>query len=586
MHHPEKWWLGLAPLALVWIGATAASVNRVETDVAARTRQVLAALPADALNEAAAGVQGRDVHLSGAAFTRDGSTNAVAAVDHVFGVRLVDSNIGSLAVAKPYTFAVRRNPAQVILEGNVPTPAARVKALDAAKTAAAGATLVDSMKYAAGAAAGYDGQTVFAVAQASKLTNGAASIIDGAYSIAGEAPTAAAYEEALAATQKLPAGLSLAKVEILPPVAKPYLWSATRTALGVALAGYAPNEAARSAIAAKAAATFAGMKVENTLQIAGGAPNGDFGAATGFALAELSKLSEGAASLRDGQLTIEGTGLQATNNASLAAAARSGLPQGFSIASINVKEAAISPYVFNATKSDGKLALNGYFPDAKSRQDILAAVKSRFAGDAVEDNLKQGAGAPANFSTGAIAALASLSRLSTGSLDFHGVDIVLKGDAFYDNATRQITTAFSASPPQGFKASTALRTKEPGPAIDAAACEPQIKAQLTKGTVQFEVARAEIAAESAALLDRVAGVALRCGNIDIEVAGHTDSDGAAASNKALSQRRAQAVVDYLVNAGLEAGHLSAVGYGEERPIASNDTAEGKAQNRRIEVTVK
>jgi hypothetical protein len=78
----------------------------------------------------------------------------------------------------------------------------------------------------------------------------------------------------------------------------------------------------------------------------------------------------------------------------------------------------------------------------------------------------------------------------------------------------------------------------------------------------------------------------RCPTVNIEVAGHTDSDGEDAANQALSEKRAQAVADYLVKAGLPANRFTAVGYGSAQPIASNDTEDGKAQNRRIEFTVK
>ena len=68
----------------------------------------------------------------------------------------------------------------------------------------------------------------------------------------------------------------------------------------------------------------------------------------------------------------------------------------------------------------------------------------------------------------------------------------------------------------------------------------------------------------------------------IEVGGHTDSDGVPEENEVLSQARADAVVASLVGKGVEAGRLQAVGYGDALPIASNETGEGKAQNRRIE----
>ena len=91
---------------------------------------------------------------------------------------------------------------------------------------------------------------------------------------------------------------------------------------------------------------------------------------------------------------------------------------------------------------------------------------------------------------------------------------------------------------------------------------------------------------SAGLLDRLIETALRCPNANIEIAGHTDSDGDDAANQELSEKRAQAVADYLVKAGLPATRFSAVGYGETQPVAGNDSGEGKAQNRRIDFVVK
>ncbi len=65
--------------------------------------------------------------------------------------------------------------------------------------------------------------------------------------------------------------------------------------------------------------------------------------------------------------------------------------------------------------------------------------------------------------------------------------------------------------------------------------------------------------------------------------GHTDSSGDEGANQLLSERRAQAVVDYLVDAGFPAELLTAVGHGEHRPVTTNDTADGRAANRRVQI---
>jgi len=66
--------------------------------------------------------------------------------------------------------------------------------------------------------------------------------------------------------------------------------------------------------------------------------------------------------------------------------------------------------------------------------------------------------------------------------------------------------------------------------------------------------------------------------------GHTDSIGAEAYNQGLSERRAKAVMQYLIKGGVDSARLSTVGYGESRPIAPNNTKEGRAKNRRVELT--
>jgi outer membrane protein OmpA-like peptidoglycan-associated protein len=109
---------------------------------------------------------------------------------------------------------------------------------------------------------------------------------------------------------------------------------------------------------------------------------------------------------------------------------------------------------------------------------------------------------------------------------------------------------------------------------------------ILKG-VNFAFNSAELTAESKKILDEDRNVARLKGepNIRVEVAGHTDSIGSDAYNQKLSERRAQAVVDYLVSKGVDPKRLKAVGYGKSKPIASNATEAGRAENRRVELQV-
>ena len=100
-------------------------------------------------------------------------------------------------------------------------------------------------------------------------------------------------------------------------------------------------------------------------------------------------------------------------------------------------------------------------------------------------------------------------------------------------------------------------------------------------SVYFKLDKAVIEPRSFALLDNVAQVLGSHEKLVIQVEGHTDSQGKPAYNKDLSQRRAQAVVDYLAKKGVDKARLKPVGYGQDNPVADNKTAAGRAQNRRV-----
>jgi OOP family OmpA-OmpF porin len=103
--------------------------------------------------------------------------------------------------------------------------------------------------------------------------------------------------------------------------------------------------------------------------------------------------------------------------------------------------------------------------------------------------------------------------------------------------------------------------------------------------VQFETATADLKQVSFPLLDEVVGVMTDAPEIHLAIYGHTDSRGSQAYNRELSQRRAQSVVKYLVSKGIAPERLQARGFGPDKPIASNDTPEGQAANRRVEFKI-
>jgi outer membrane protein OmpA-like peptidoglycan-associated protein len=107
---------------------------------------------------------------------------------------------------------------------------------------------------------------------------------------------------------------------------------------------------------------------------------------------------------------------------------------------------------------------------------------------------------------------------------------------------------------------------------------------VTLRNIFFHTASATLVETSLAELDRLAEALKRHPGLKLEVGGHTDNVGSEADNLDLSERRAKAVYDYLILNGVDPSRLSYRGYGESRPVASNDTPEGRAQNRRTTLT--
>ena len=124
---------------------------------------------------------------------------------------------------------------------------------------------------------------------------------------------------------------------------------------------------------------------------------------------------------------------------------------------------------------------------------------------------------------------------------------------------------------------------EPAPAPLAAVAEPAPAMTLVLEGVNFDFDKAVIRPQDYAKLDQDVDALKAWGDVDVEVAGHTCSIGTEEYNLGLSQRRAEAVRNYLVSKGVSADRLIARGYGESRPVASNATREGRAQNRRVEL---
>jgi OOP family OmpA-OmpF porin len=365
--------------------------------------------------------------------------------------------------------------------------------------------------------------------------------------------------------------------------AKPFTWSAERNVSRLTLTGNVSLPAVRARLNEAARGVAGGVEVADQMTFARGVPQ-RFEGAVLLLIEQLGRMRDGKVTLSDTSVRLSGIARDLGGREAIAASLRN-LPEGYTVA-----ENAVSapPYVFQVNKDPvaSTLTFTGYVPDNAAHAALIEAARRKFLNEKIVDNLKASVGAPNGFANAVTAALGALSRLSTGSLTISDREVKLSGDAFYEVAAEEIRAGLASELPQGWRANTEVSTRPPASAVDATVCQQLFAELLAIGKIRFLSGQANIDNDSRGLMDRLVEIALRCPTASLEISGHTDTDGDEDANMRLSERRAQAVLEYMLRAGLPGDRLVAVGHGQEQPVASNDTAEGKAQNRRIEFTVR
>lgn len=129
-------------------------------------------------------------------------------------------------------------------------------------------------------------------------------------------------------------------------------------------------------------------------------------------------------------------------------------------------------------------------------------------------------------------------------------------------------------------------TTPAGDTVDLYGCTISQEPIVSLQGVHFDNDSSALTSEAKSILGSAVGAINARSSSLIDVEGHTDSRGSDSYNQALSERRAQSVADYLASQGVSASSLNPIGMGEGSPVASNDTSEGRAQNRRVEVTIR
>lgn len=261
--------------------------------------------------------------------------------------------------------------------------------------------------------------------------------------------------------------------------------------------------------------------------------------------------------------------------------------------------------------TDDGLVIEGVAPDEASRRRIVRAAQDRFGVAAVEARVEVRAGQPPGWEQAAEAAVEIAQQLVIGEVAMTDATISVTGLTGSESSEEVVAAVLAGQLPANYAATSetgsraeleaVLRTspqlaarlerserRRDGGAVralttlDPATCEQRFRDSLATGSILFATASDQLTDTSQQLLETLGSVLKLCPQTRVTIAGHTDDQGLLENNLALSQRRAEAVMQFLVTQGISLSRLSARGYGEERPLVENRTAEDRAINRRIE----
>jgi OOP family OmpA-OmpF porin len=248
-----------------------------------------------------------------------------------------------------------------------------------------------------------------------------------------------------------------------------------------------------------------------------------------------------------------------------------------SMAAVTTTANAGTPGPGGATRP-GQVVVGGIVPDDATKAAVLARVQALYGAGNVQDQITVGGvSTPANWSGNVQKLLtANLKTVHRGQLKIDGTQIDVRGEVSNEAQRQQVASEMATALNPTFTIRNGLRVAAPQQQQNL------LDRTLANRTIEFEIGSSVLAPEGKAILDQMATALATMQGTRVAIVGHTDNTGDRRSNIALSQARADAVKGYLVGRGIPAQQMDSSGVGPDQPIAPNDTADGRARNRRIE----
>jgi OOP family OmpA-OmpF porin len=354
----------------------------------------------------------------------------------------------------------------------------------------------------------------------------------------------------------------------------------------------ADTEAARDAILA--AAIDAGLTGDVGCELGLGTPSTRWGEAAVAGIRAVQAAGGGTLTISNADVTlvgIEGTPQRTFDRA--VGELEGALPPVFSLAALlpkpEVTESAdgAQPAEFTATRSpEGQVQLRGRLGDETTRAAVESYAAAAFGVANVYPATRIEENVPKGWTARVLAALEALSYLSSGSAVVTETDMSVSGQTGIKSARSDIARILSAKLETGATFDLDITYSE---ALDPLAalptpeeCVELINVAGNKRKITFAPSSSDIEQDAIPTIDAIADILRDCQTVQIEISGHTDSQGREVMNEQLSQARADAVLNAIMARRVLTSNLTAKGYGESQPIADNGTEEGREANRRIE----
>ncbi|MDQ7070655.1 MAG: OmpA family protein [Rhodobacterales bacterium] len=555
------------------------------------------ALDLAAMDWAEVEADGLQVFLTGTAPTEAKRFNALSTAGGVVdAARVIDKmDVAASAILAPPRFSIEilRNHSGISLIGLIPVETGRDDLLATVGDISDGANISDFL----GAANyptpdGWNEALLFAVSALEILPRSKISISADQVAITAISDSVEAKHRLEAEiTRAAPAALRLTLDISAPrPVITPFALRFVIDQNGARFEGCAADTIiAKNRIAR--AATAAGFLGDVDCTLALGTPSPNWATAAEKSIAALANIGAGSLTFSDADITlIAAVGTPQDIFDRIIGELENTLPDVFALHATlpnPVDTATREPPEFVATLSpEGAVQLRGRLRNDITRDAVNSMAQARFGSDRVYLAARLDENLPDNWPIRVLSGIEALAHLSNGAVTITPDTVQIIGKTGEMDSSARIARLLAEKLGDSAQFSIDVAYVEK---LDPVAglptpdeCETEIAEILTSRKIAFEPGSGTIDSAASGIMDDIAEVLKLCGEIKLEIGGHTDSQGREIMNQQLSQARAQAVLDELRARRVLTSSYRAVGFGETQPIADNKTEAGREANRRIE----